>query len=61
MYTNGEGFRYDVCKNGTNTEACRFDMTNDNYTDYDYLALAPVPRYIETHAGEDVGIYAIGT
>jgi alkaline phosphatase len=38
----------------------RPDLTNVDTTDPDYIQQAIVPLNSETHAGEDVGIYAIG-
>jgi alkaline phosphatase len=38
----------------------RVDLTNVDTTDMDFLQPATVPLPSETHAGEDLGIYAIG-
>ena len=49
-YTNGPGAR----PNG------RPDLTNVDTTHVDFLQEATVPLAAETHAGEDVAIYARG-
>jgi hypothetical protein len=49
-YTNGPGFR----------AAGRPDLTNVDTTDLEFLQEATVPLASETHAGEDVAIYARG-
>jgi alkaline phosphatase len=49
-YTNGPGFR----------ATGRPDLTNVDTTDVNFLQEATVPMASETHAGEDVAIYARG-
>jgi len=49
-YTNGPGFR----------ATGRPDLTNVDTTDVNFLQEAAVPMASETHAGEDVAIYARG-
>ena len=49
-YTNGPGFR----------ATGRPDLTNVDTTDVEFLQEATVPLAAETHAGEDVAIYARG-
>lgn len=51
-FANGPG--------GTNEPKARPDLTMEQATDPDYIQQALVPLASETHAGEDVGIYAIG-
>jgi alkaline phosphatase len=41
-------------------DASRPDPTNDETTDIDYIQQATVPLESETHAGDDVPIFAIG-
>lgn len=65
-YTNGRGFasldgvtdadaHYDA-----DVAAGRHDLTNVDTTQHGYFQEALVPKSSETHAGEDVGIYAAG-
>ena len=65
-YTNGGGFR--DLGNETNADAGynfapvtgRVDLTNVDTTTPGFHQEALVPLSSETHAGEDVGVYAIG-
>jgi alkaline phosphatase len=65
-YTNGKGFR-DLgaetnADEGYNGDAVtgRVDLTSIDTTSAGFHQEALVPRGSETHAGEDVGIYAVG-
>ena len=65
-YTNGKGFRdlgaetnADVGYNGDAVTG-RVDLTSVDTTASGFHQEALVPRSSETHAGEDVGIYAMG-
>lgn len=54
-YANGVGFYHTYHMNGT-----RIDLSQNDLTDPFYRYPAAVPLTSETHAGEDVGIYASG-
>lgn len=55
-YANGPGFDNTYKETGGG----RRDITNDDFTDADYLYPATVPLDSETHGGDDVGIFASG-
>jgi len=61
-YTNGPGF-VDHRTNGNDDDQPRLDLstlTSDQIRDKDFRYDAGIPRSSETHAGEDVAIYARG-
>lgn len=64
-YNNGRGFHLlptggDTLYNEAITAGQRFDMTNIDTTDQGFFPEAMVPLSAETHAMEDVAIYATG-
>jgi alkaline phosphatase len=57
-YANGPGFGFG--NDPVNTDNHRPDLNLYNVTDVDYRQEATVPLGSETHAGEDVAVYATG-
>ncbi|MCL1074762.1 alkaline phosphatase [Shewanella dokdonensis] len=57
-YANGPGFGFD--SDPINQDNHRPDLNLYNVTDVDYRQEATVPLGSETHAGEDVAVYAMG-
>ncbi|QSX33181.1 alkaline phosphatase [Shewanella avicenniae] len=57
-YANGPGFGFG--SDAMNTDSYRPDLNLYNVTDVDYRQEATVPMDSETHAGEDVAVYARG-
>ncbi|KAG5683698.1 hypothetical protein PVAND_012964 [Polypedilum vanderplanki] len=53
-YGNGPGYY------STYTATGRRDITNDNFADINRMHASSVPLSFETHAAEDVGVFAIG-
>jgi hypothetical protein len=58
MFTNGPGYAYDVFNV---TEVHWRNVSRVDTTSFKYRQLAAVNREGETHGGEDVMIYGIGT
>lgn len=54
-YSNGPSFYKNVDENGK-----RLDLQEENLTDDDYAYPAQHPLALETHGGEDVGVFASG-
>ncbi len=66
-YANGPGAMFEIRDvkdeddpNKVNQVAGRLDLTEVDTTDKDFIQQAAVPKSSETHAGEDVAIYARG-
>ncbi|KAJ9577042.1 hypothetical protein L9F63_006390, partial [Diploptera punctata] len=60
--SSDDGFPYATLSyaNGLGYKVARYDLTEDDMADPDYLFPATVPLYSETHDGTDVGIFARG-
>ena len=57
-YANGPGYKMTFDKDVKDDS--RLDITNYDFKNPNQLSIATVPLSFETHAGEDVGIYASG-